>query len=332
MMSSSLSSDPPVADVSVIVAAYNRAALIPRTLGSIAAQTLRPAAVIVVDDGSRDETSAVAESWQPPEGTTLQLIRHPHNQGVAETRNSGMRAARTKYLAFLDSDDCWHPGALARLVPPLERHEDAVLCCADAEVDGVVAGRPPTLLLPRLAPPDLAPVAGGDEGLMEFTDPVSLLLTTSMIPTCSAVFRRKDAFAAELMPDFRTGEDWLFWLRLAHRGRFLCRTEPIATVLRHAGNLTDQRHAAFTAREHLRALIALRDGTLGLELNPAHRARIVAAVEEKSAHWRYHLSRGGLRAYWRGLGSAEGSATGGRIAHLTADPRSLIRAMASLDR
>lgn len=314
-------------DVTVIVAAWNRADLIARTLGSIAAQTRRPRQVFVVDDASSDSTADVVRDWIARHDLPVTLLINPENRGVAETRNAGMRQAETRFAAFLDSDDVWLPDALERMTLPLEQDADAIVSCADASV---VGGSEPasTLFVNRLTlSSDVIPSRSGLPDVLELADPARLLLLTSIIPTCSAVFRLDAARSAGFMPDFRTGEDWLFWLRLAKRGRFLCLLEPVAQVLRHGANLTHPSRDAFTAREHLRALLALQDGSLGIVLTGPERQRVAEATREKIGHWRYHLSRLGLGAYWQGLACAEGRATGGRLRHLLADPRSAVRAV-----
>lgn len=77
----------------------------------------------------------------------------------------------------------------------------------------------------------------------------------------------------------------------------------------------------------LRALLALRGGALGIDLTAAEAQRVSAEIGEKVRHWRFHLSRLGIAAYWRDLACAEGRATGGRLRHILADPRSLLRAI-----
>ncbi len=327
-------------DVSVIVATWNRAALITRTLDSIAAQTRSPREVIIIDDASADNTVEVVRQWIACHDLPVVVLINPENRGVAETRNTGLRNATTRYAAFLDSDDVWLPDALERLTAPLEHDPDAVVCCADASVVCIgdvsacsPAHLPATLFVSRLhLADDVLPSSAGLPDLYELADPARLLLLTSIIPTCSAVFRLDAARSVGFMPDFRTGEDWLFWLRLAKRGRFLCRLQPVAHVLRHSANLTHSSRNAFTAREHLRALLGLADGSLGVALSASEQQRIAAAITEKVCHWRYHLSRQGLAAYWRGLACAEGTATGGRWRHLLVDPRSLGRALLVRDK
>lgn len=319
-------------DVTVIVAAWNRADLVTRTLDSIAAQTRLPRQVLVVDDASSDATAEVVREWIARHYVPVTLLVNPENRGVAEARNVGLRQAETRYAAFLDSDDVWLPHALDALIGPLEDDPDAIVSCADASVVGdnmaCADVSSPDLFVPRLnLARDVIPTRSGLPDVLELANPADLLLLTSTIPTCSAVFRLDAARAAGFMPDFRSGEDWLFWLRLAKRGRFLCQLEPVAHVLRHAANLTHPSRNAFTAREHLRALLALEDGSLGIALTDAEQQRVAEAIREKVGHWRYHLSRLGISAYWEGLACPEGRATGGRLRHVLADPRSLVRAL-----
>jgi glycosyltransferase involved in cell wall biosynthesis len=99
------------ASVSVVIPAYNAADTIGRALDSVAAQTVPPDEVIVVDDGSTDGTAAlVAARTDLP----IRLIASPGRSGAAAARNLGIAAARGEFVAFLDADDEWLPEKLAR--------------------------------------------------------------------------------------------------------------------------------------------------------------------------------------------------------------------------
>jgi glycosyltransferase involved in cell wall biosynthesis len=100
-----LKASPSVGDVSVVIPAYNVAAFLPETLASVFAQTLLPAEVIVVDDGSTDDTAEIARNF----GATV-ISRA--NGGISAARNTGIRAARCGYVALLDADDLWMPEKL----------------------------------------------------------------------------------------------------------------------------------------------------------------------------------------------------------------------------
>jgi len=102
------------ADVSVIMPAYDSAATVERALASIAAQTVRPKEVIVVDDGSTDQTvERVKAMARRMNGIRLRLFRQ-RNLGAGAARNRAVAAATGRWLAFLDSDDEWLPAKLER--------------------------------------------------------------------------------------------------------------------------------------------------------------------------------------------------------------------------
>jgi glycosyltransferase involved in cell wall biosynthesis len=107
--------------VSVIIPTYNRAHLLDRAIKSVLSQTYQDFEVIVVDDGSSDNTEDVIKSIGD---ARLLYVRHEKNVGSNAARNTGIRLARGKYISFQDSDDEWHPDKLERQVPVLEDNPD----------------------------------------------------------------------------------------------------------------------------------------------------------------------------------------------------------------
>ena len=93
--------------VSVVITTYNSARYLPETLESVFAQSYPEVEVIVVDDGSRDDTAALARGF----GDRIRLFERPH-EGLGPARAAGMAAATGEYIACLDSDDLWDPDAL----------------------------------------------------------------------------------------------------------------------------------------------------------------------------------------------------------------------------
>src|SRR5271168_3299780 len=96
------------ADISVVVPTYNRADLLARAVESALAQTIPVREILIVDDGSTDDTERVAAGFAAP----VRYIRQA-NGGVASARNTGIAAAAGEWVAFLDSDDEWVPTKLA---------------------------------------------------------------------------------------------------------------------------------------------------------------------------------------------------------------------------
>lgn len=94
--------------ISVVIPAYNAEKTIAATLESVLAQSFPPHEVIVVDDGSKDGTPAVVESFAP----RVRLVRQA-NAGPSAARNNGIRSASGDWIALLDADDTWHPDKLA---------------------------------------------------------------------------------------------------------------------------------------------------------------------------------------------------------------------------
>jgi glycosyltransferase involved in cell wall biosynthesis len=116
-------------DVSVIMPAYRAGKTIARALSSIAAQTLPPREVVVVDDGSDDNTSQAAQSVDM-RGIPLKLIRQ-ENQGPGAARNLALTEASSHWVAFLDADDEWLPEKLERSMAVLAADPGLTLVAHD---------------------------------------------------------------------------------------------------------------------------------------------------------------------------------------------------------
>ena len=104
--------------VSVIIPVYNGARFLREALESVFAQAYRPIEVIVVDDGSSDDSAGIAQSF-----VEVHYIRQ-ENQGVAAARNKGIEAAHGEFYAFLDQDDLWTPEKLKLQVDHLLSHPE----------------------------------------------------------------------------------------------------------------------------------------------------------------------------------------------------------------
>jgi glycosyltransferase involved in cell wall biosynthesis len=121
--------------VSVILPVHNRAGVLPRAIGSVLEQKFRDFELIVVDDGSTDESARVAESF---DDERIRLIRLDRNRGGNAARNEGIRAASAPLIAFLDSDDRYLPNKLAWVAAEFDRRPEL-----DLLVDSFVKVQPP---------------------------------------------------------------------------------------------------------------------------------------------------------------------------------------------
>ena len=181
--------------MSVVIPTYNLAPLLPGAVESVRAQGWPDIEIVVVDDGSTDETAAVLESLARAGG--LRWFRQ-ENAGAAAARNRGIREARKSWVAFLDADDYWLPGKLAAQFAALGARPSAAFSYTDARLlydsgaeTDVVCGTAARPLLPQLLAGNL------------FATPTALV--------------RRDCFdrVGLFEPSLPTGEDWDMWMRLA---------------------------------------------------------------------------------------------------------------------
>ena len=117
-------------EVSIIIPVYNRSHTIARAIDSVLSQTYQNYEVLLVDDGSKDDSRKVILSYSDPR---IKLFEHVENRGAAAARNTGIRQAQGKYIAFLDSDDEWLPAKLDEQI--------ACLNSAPENVGGCITGK-----------------------------------------------------------------------------------------------------------------------------------------------------------------------------------------------
>lgn len=205
--------------VSVVIPAYNARDTLGVALESVLSQTFRDREVIVVDDGSTDDTREVAEAF----GSGVTCISRP-NGGVSSARNAGIERAAGRYVAFLDADDRWAPDKLARQVALLDARSEVGLCFVGAKrVDG---GMNVLERMPAVEHPD-------------FT--AALLLGSQVVTACSSSsVTRRELLVAIGGFDSRFSQcaDWDFALRMSLRTRIAAIDEPLVLYRTAAGNMS----------------------------------------------------------------------------------------------
>jgi glycosyltransferase involved in cell wall biosynthesis len=199
--------------VSVIIPTYNRAGVIQRALDSVLAQTFQDWEIIVVDDGSTDDPATIEKYCGQ-----IRLIRHPQNRGAAAARNTGIAAAGGQFVAFLDSDDCWHPDKLANQMAALQQAAPNTRICATGYI--LHKGDRELTICPRPRPGRFrTEIAFG----CAISPGTTLLIDRS-------VFDDVGLFDEKL----RRLEDWDWLLRFAETYDIVFVPRPLATVYSHA--------------------------------------------------------------------------------------------------
>jgi GT2 family glycosyltransferase len=181
--------------VSVVIPTYNRSCLLTQALDSVLGQTQPPQEVIVIDDGSRDDTRARVDPYRD----RVRYI-YQENQGVSAARNRGVREATGEVVAFLDSDDVWHPCKLQCQLQALADHPALALLGT-----GVIEwpGEFPDVPAPTAA--DLLPI------------PYRRLVVKNYFTTSSLLARREALARVGPFDTSMSGpEDYDLWLRVAN--------------------------------------------------------------------------------------------------------------------
>ncbi|WP_114576069.1 glycosyltransferase [Saliphagus sp. LR7] len=219
--------DPP--KVSVVVPTYQRAAVVGGAVDSALAQTVEEIEVIVVDDGSTDDTEAVVSAFDDPR---VQYVAHDRNRGRSAARNTGIAHAEGEYVAFLDSDDRWLPAKLERQLSVLEERSPEWIG-AYCEFLTPPPSRPAALAgwLSR-AFADPAVREGGRALAREILTMNVLMGPGSTLLVERAVLADTDGFDEELVDH----EDWDLVLRLLAEGRIAHVDDPLVVVPESGGD------------------------------------------------------------------------------------------------
>jgi glycosyltransferase involved in cell wall biosynthesis len=290
-------SAPATASVSVIVPSYNYGEFIAEALDSILAQTLQPEQIVVVDDGSTDDTRQVVGRYTDPR---LQYIYQQH-AGVAAARNTGLNAVRCEYVTFLDADDRWRPTFVETMHEFLA--EDPTVACAFANFVRFQHATGDVLpdqfqSYPELRRPALLRDAPNAHGRIPKERAFSALVACREIPAYTQVmmFRRNLIEPARFEPSLVLGEDTNFVLKTFMLGGVMFTDEVLAEVRRHDSNAT--RDYGEMAVHNLNGLKALAPHVTRQADVVAYRERLIKQhIEAALYQTRQGRVRAGLRTY-----------------------------------
>jgi glycosyltransferase involved in cell wall biosynthesis len=301
--------------LSVIIPTFNRADCIGRTLDSVLAQSLSPDEVIVVDDGSTDETATIVEGY----GTRVRYVRQA-NGGVAAARNHGARLASARWLAFVDSDDIWNRrklelqlGALA-LVPEARWSITGcnVIGLDDVEIAGRAGfeavfpvfgqeGEPAETFFARYLEQRRMTVA--DETITVFTGDAypALFLGNFGLPSSVVIDRALFTEVGGFNPEFRLAEETEFFHRVAARAPAVILLPALVGYrVGRAGGLISPANSERLIQNALRSVDGAREMRPGDARSQSHWQRGRRRLLQRLAYTRLsNFDRAGARAALR---------------------------------
>ena len=216
--------------ISAVIPSYNSARFLPNAIKSILKQTRKVDEIIVVDDGSSDDTAEVVEQF----GSAVRYI-YQENSGPSAARNRGLRFAKGDWIAFLDADDLWTSQKIENQCNAVETHKVKLVAGDMAEVDNRLNILEPSVLKKH--------------NLLKFfvnqprlQNPLGMnrLLNKNFIPT-GTVLVEKEVITSlgGFTEDIRYGEDLELWSKIAGLYPIACLPEVLMLRTRHEENATN---------------------------------------------------------------------------------------------
>jgi glycosyltransferase involved in cell wall biosynthesis len=267
---------PPSPTVTVVIPSRNRWPFLSRTIASALAQAGVDIELLVVDDGSTDETPAALAEVDDPR---LRVLRNDQSAGVAAARNRGIDESRGEWIAFLDDDDFWSPDKLRLQLAT------AALTDADFVYSAIVQITDEGDYI------STQPAPAPSELRLQLLNQNVMPAGASNVVARSDLVRRVDGFDTEL---FQLA-DWDLWIRLAEAGRPAACADVLVAYVKHAQNMLVLREqdifeeARYLAAKHR----AAGDGA-GIDLDPVPLSRWMALE-----HLRSGRRREAVRTYIR---------------------------------
>jgi glycosyltransferase involved in cell wall biosynthesis len=290
--------------IALILPTYNSEEFLAHTLRSITAQERRPDEVLVVDDGSKDDTLTIVEAWAQEQTFRVRLLknRYPHqgehSRGPAGGRMTGLLEVQTDMVGLIDHDDVMLPNHLRVTEQALLRHPNMELCFGDAlEFDrthrkqwSLFEGKAiERVLYHEERPSNLRIIA---EPLLPS------LLIGSYIPTAANLWRRETALQiGGFSRSAGTCDDLLFFLKLSRCGSVGYYPFPIARKRVHDMNLSNVKYSLQHCWNLLYALQQLAEEDDSWNITPGERELIANRIDELREEILYHASREGWQSY-----------------------------------
>ncbi|WP_372825378.1 glycosyltransferase family 2 protein [Polaromonas sp.] len=220
---------PGVPSVTIAMPVYNGAATLSRAVSSALDQTFRDIELLVIDDGSSDNSVDLVRSFRDPR---IRLIVHDGNRGLAATRDRLVDESAGNYIAWLDCDDWAHPKRVAKQFDRLTNRPSAVLCGTWVEFVTESNGSKGSRLLRRFIERDVT----GSEDLRAKMIFRNMLRTSSVMSRTASIRANNLTFREEYAP----AEDYQMWTQLNHFGEIVMVPENLARIYEYSAGASVQ--------------------------------------------------------------------------------------------
>lgn len=276
--------------ISVVIPAYNMEAYIEHTLLSISAQCLLPDEVIIVNDGSTDNTQEIVEKWLKEQGSNInsQLVNKT-NGGLSSARNTGIELATGDLIALLDSDDKYHSDFLLTARDAFQAEQGLALFFANQKVVDEHGKKLMQWLENKaIMECQYAPLVGATMLLQESI--IAKLVWGNFISCSASVFDRRQMVQHSLYDEsIKGGEDVEFLMRFLQDKKVAFTFTELAEVLRHSSSISQsKRHLVHQGR--IQALVKNRDALIAAGVD------VDTVIKEQFSHCYYQLSLNGIIA------------------------------------
>jgi glycosyltransferase involved in cell wall biosynthesis len=209
--------------VSVIIPAYNAGKTIERAVKSVFAQTRLPEEVIVIDDGSTDDTSDIIKQFYPSV-----ILLYLQNSGASAARNIGVRNAKGDLIAFLDSDDFWHCKKIEYQISLFKKFPDLGICSTNSYTFNVGQHL------------NYEEKCYSDMGSLSYkTKKFDFIITNPFLATPTVMLKKKLFEEVKgFNENIKTAEDVDLWLRCTYKAQYIFINNPLTFIVKQADSLT----------------------------------------------------------------------------------------------
>ena len=274
--------------VSVIIPTYNRAHLLGQAIQSVLDQTYQNFEIIVVDDGSANNTEEIVKVFNDPR---ICYIRHEKNRGGSAARNTGIKAARGEYIAFLDSDDEWLPEKLEK---QLKVFKDQDLRAGVVYTRFIVINE------------------NGDFKITHFLLHQGYILKELLISNCvgttSTVMVKRECFekVGGFDENLPSCQDWDMWIRIAKHYTFKRISKPLVKYTLHQKQISNNFEAVWRGHMAIMEKYEVDICALGRRVEAYHHFRLgnYLCHAGEMRQGRQHLFRAVVKCPWRARYSA----------------------------